>query len=115
MNDLRQKFIITTDGEMYIGRAVFHKDLLMYEDPVAGGGWWYWDRDKDVLYLYGTSVDYGQVTKQQIDDSEFCSNRGLKSAKIVFEEDEDKTIYEILKEHMDIHRAMDLVASNDFI
>lgn len=55
------KFIIQ-DGQLKMGRVELHFELAGKDKSnVVGGGYWYYDIDNHILYLYGESVDYGQV------------------------------------------------------
>lgn len=59
------KFIIM-DDEFILGKVEFHADLTRKRDGIKGGGWWHLNEDKTELLLYGTSSDFGSVTKEQI-------------------------------------------------
>lgn len=63
------KFIIQ-DDELRMGRVDCHFELAGKDDSgVVGGGYWYYDIDNDILYLYGESIDYGRVNTEQIKKS----------------------------------------------
>ncbi len=64
---MARKFIIQ-DNTLKVGNVVMHEDLKNEQsnEPVLGGGYWYIDREKNILYLYGKSIDFGRVTKKEI-------------------------------------------------
>ena len=61
---MKQKFIIQ-DNELKIGRVETHMELASGNGKVLGGGWWYYDIPTDIMYLYGTSYDFGPVSASQ--------------------------------------------------
>ncbi len=75
MRDLKFKFIID-DGELILRKCVFHRELAWAHKSgdddntvyptVIGGGWWYWDREKNRIYLYSKSEQFKACTKEQI-------------------------------------------------
>lgn len=114
-SNLKQKFIVTEDT-FRLGRCVFHKDLARGEEKPLAGGSYYWDREEDVLYLYGASFDFGPATKEQIEKlMDDIKIRYFKDSKVVFEENPTKSLVVLLSEHMDQERAIGLVANNDFV
>lgn len=45
-----------------MGTVTLHMDLKPKSDPsfkVLGGGYWYADKEKKILYLWGESIDFG--------------------------------------------------------
>lgn len=67
-DDIKNKFVLvnTTEGlVIYIGRCVFHKDLVSENDinkkRVLGGGEWEFSKDSGKLKLFGESHDFGWV------------------------------------------------------
>lgn len=116
MRNIKQKFVITSD-EFRMGRSVFHKDLIRGggEDAI-GGGSWYWDKERDTLYLYGESYDFGPVTKEDIEKNmSDIKRRYFKNSNVIFESNSYKTLLEILSENMCESRAKLLISQNDFI
>ena len=108
----KQKFIIGKDG-FKSSRVTLHRDI---DQHAKGGGWWFWDSEKDVLYLYGKSYDFGSVSLDQIEaNMDTIKRRHFKNSKVIFEPDSEKGIYDILKENMDSFRALELVSKNDYI
>ena len=66
---LQPKFIIQ-DGELRMGRVEMHYELAKKDDDsnVKGGGYWHYEKDTDVLYLYGKSFDYGRLKVEDFED-----------------------------------------------
>ena len=108
--NLKQKFVIV-DSLIMVGRVQLHKNL--HPSPL-GGGYWFWDQDKNILYLYGTSHEFGPVTQKQVDDA-VLKRLQFKYTKVVFESDSSKELIDILSENMNIRRACALIEANDFI
>lgn len=78
------KFIIQ-DGELRMGRVDCHFELAGKDDSdVVGGGYWYYDIDNDILYLYGESIDYGRVNVDQIKES--WKRPSVENSIIIFSE-----------------------------
>ena len=76
------KFIIKGD-ELRIGRVGKHEELAGNDDSdVKGGGWWHYDKETNILYLYGSSFDYGQVKAEDFED--IWVQPSLENAKIFF-------------------------------
>lgn len=76
----KPKYIIK-DGKMFLGHVEFHRDLIPVETTpkrVLGGGWWFHDKDEKSLLLFGSSLDFGHVTKEQI--LEVVHNDGLPAS-----------------------------------
>lgn len=65
---MHKKFIIY-DGSIRIGHVYFHKELGPDKSLIKGGGWWHWDREKDIMYLYAKSMDFGWVTRENLIDA----------------------------------------------
>jgi len=116
MTDKKQKFIVTDKGFKQ-GRVTFHKDLNTYNDKVIGGGSWYWDRDRDNLYLYGASHDFGSVSEEDINRwMEDIQVRYFKNSGVIFESDEYKSLFDILVENgRTPTEANEMISKNDFI
>lgn len=55
-----KKFIITKQGDLILGDVCYHRDLLPSNQySCYGGGFWEVDNEKRVLYLSGSSSDFG--------------------------------------------------------
>ena len=63
---MAQKFVIN-DNRLILGQVDFHKELCKDNTKTVGGGYWHLDSERGILYLYGISVDYGPVTKAQLE------------------------------------------------
>jgi hypothetical protein len=57
---LQQKFIITNDGHLRLGRVNMHKDLLKAGDVCIGGGYYEIDYTQNRLILSRESYDFGR-------------------------------------------------------
>lgn len=111
MSDLKQKFIIGPDG-FEMGRVIFHKQL----DPKAkGGGFWFFDEERNVVYLYSDSFDFGPCNQQMIDDHMDEIKERFIGATVKFESYAYLGLYEVLRKDMDFERASDLITGNDFV
>lgn len=67
---MARKFIVTID-RFVMGNVDYHKDLVSRgsgdaSKPVLGGGRWETDNDNNILYLWGSSVDYGWASPEQV-------------------------------------------------
>lgn len=55
-----KKFIISNQGELILGDVVYHRDLLPSNQySCHGGGFWEVDNNNKILYLSGSSSDFG--------------------------------------------------------
>ena len=69
MFDLAKPKFIIQDGELRMGRVVMHKDLASEDgSKPVGGGFWYFDMDVKIMYLYGKSHDFGEVKVEDFED-----------------------------------------------
>jgi len=60
---------IIQDGELRMGRVVMHEELATKDgSKPLGGGLWFFDMDNKIMYLYGKSIDYGQVKAEDFED-----------------------------------------------
>jgi hypothetical protein len=84
---MAKKFVIL-DGVLMLGDVEFHEDLVRGADKnkVAGGGRWHTDHETHTIYFYGSSVDFGNVTREEFDKSDNQSS--LLRFRIVFSEKE---------------------------
>lgn len=62
---MHKKFIIY-DGSIRLGHVDFHKELAPEKTLIKGGGWWSYDKDNDIMYLYSESMDFGFVTREDL-------------------------------------------------
>lgn len=66
-----QKWIIN-DGNLIIGNVEIHDELhsgKMDRNKTIGGGKWLIDKKNNIMYFFGRSIDYGQVTKEEFEKS----------------------------------------------
>ena len=112
MENIKNKFVLV-DGEIIASRVVFHKEI--HKNP-QGGGWWYFHRKSNKLFLYGKSHDFGGCTKDQIENATLGGSfRNLEDVEIIFDERDHLEILSILSDHLDIMEAAECVSKCDFI
>lgn len=72
---LHDKFIIENIKDtgicIILGRCKYHRDLAGNESKIRGGGLWSYDKEKEILKLFGESYDFGSCDTKEI---EFCVN-----------------------------------------
>ena len=110
MSDLKQKYVIVGD-EFLMGRVRFHREI---DSKADCGGFWFYVEETNSLFLYGTSTDFGGAMQEDID-------RVMDSIK--FRMGEDITVHykpcfylmDILKDHMDESKAIELMEENDWV
>jgi len=82
---MARKFVIN-DGDLLLGDVELHEELVKskYRDrsKTVGGGYWDYDKLNNTMYFWGKSIDFGQVTKEQFDQS--FKQPSVENAKIVF-------------------------------
>lgn len=49
-----------------MGHVDFHKELIKDHSTTKGGGWWEFDKDKNIIYLYNKSIDFGQANREDV-------------------------------------------------
>ena len=83
----QQKFIINNNN-LIVGEVEFHEDLLHEANRylTAGGGRWHIDEETNTIYFYGSSVDFGKVTKEQFENAYKRPN--IEAMNIIFSEKE---------------------------
>jgi hypothetical protein len=86
MFDLEHPKFIINDGMVVMGRVVAHRDLLKDHRKTIGGGWWHYDKDYKIMYLYGTSVEFGSITEEQA--REAWDNSYQIDMKMIFSNEE---------------------------
>lgn len=66
---LKPKFIIQ-HNKLRVGRVEMHFELLIPDnkDDVKGGGYWDYDKESNVLYLYGHSIEFGSVSPDDFEN-----------------------------------------------
>lgn len=61
------KWVLLKDGTIRLANNVgFHSEMHKDKNQIVGGGWWKWDREKNICYLYKSSEDFGQCTPEQL-------------------------------------------------
>lgn len=72
---MARKYIIQ-DGDMRMGDVEMHYQLTDKTNPkhTLGGGYWYIPDDRKVLYLYGKSIDFGDLTIEQLKEIKTSGN-----------------------------------------
>lgn len=94
---MAHKFIIN-DGWLILGDVEFHGELISKgrdKDKTVGGGWWYVDRERNVIFFYGKSIDFGRVSKKDFDDA--FKQPSVERMGIFFSEKE--TLQDVLIEY----------------
>lgn len=64
--------LVINDDDLILGDVEFHEDLLTgdrKQKTTAGGGRWHRDIERNVIFFWGKSVDFGQATKKEFDYS----------------------------------------------
>lgn len=92
-----KKFVIN-EGYLILGQVEMHEDLVRgrdYGKTVGGGRWQVDEQDKNTIYFYGSSVDFGKVTKEQFDAA--FKQPSLERMNIIFSEKE--FFSDVLKEN----------------
>jgi len=82
---MAQKWIINDDDLILSNDVEFHEQLLTGDrkkKSTAGGGLWYNDRERGVIFFWGRSVDFGQVTEKQFDYA--FKQPSVEASKIFF-------------------------------
>jgi hypothetical protein len=62
---MAQKFVINS-GNLVIGHVELHRELNKDNSTTLGGGYWFYNKVDNTLYLYGSSVDFGKVSENQL-------------------------------------------------
>ncbi len=85
---IAKKFVIN-DGDLILGQVEMHEELVRGVDrsKTIGGGRWYVDEeDSNMIYFYGSSVEFGKVNKEQFDAA--FKQPSLEKMNIIFSEKE---------------------------
>ena len=93
---MAHKFIIN-DGDLILGDVEFHEELVCKgreRNKTVGGGRWYFNKIANTIYFWGKSVDFGQASKEQFDDS--FKQPSVERATIVFSNKEN--LLDVMKE-----------------
>ena len=123
MSDIKNKFILTkglneVGYEIIGGRVTFHRNLYdaMQQEKPKGGGWWYFHREQNKLVLYGSSFDFGSLTKEQVMEAELGGSfRNMEDVEVIFDERDSMDVLKILMEHLGDDEGMRCATECDFI
>lgn len=79
---MAKKFIIN-NGNLVIGNVKLHKELMKDHSATKGGGYWEFNREKNIVYLYSKSMDFGQAKREDIIKAIHTGwlSRGIQKAK----------------------------------
>ena len=83
---MAQKFVIC-DKKLLMGNVSVHRQLVNTSsdaEKITGGGHWYTDHNTKTVYFYGSSREFGTVTKEQFDEA--TKQQSLNRFRIVFSE-----------------------------
>lgn len=61
------KFIINEDRLLMSSCIEYHFELVEQGTVTKGGGRWYMNEDEKKVWLYDTSMDYGQAKREDIE------------------------------------------------
>jgi hypothetical protein len=69
---MHKKFILydgTSGLHIRLGHVDFHLELGPDKSLIKGGGWWHFDKENDIMYLYSCSSDFGFVNREDLIDA----------------------------------------------
>ena len=112
MSDVKNKFVLV-DNEIIAGRVIFHRQL--HKAP-KGGGWWYYHREQNKIILYGSSFDFGSITKEQAMNAELGGSlMNIDNPEVIFDERDNLDVLNILIDHLGYDEGMKCATECDFI
>lgn len=112
MTDIKNKFVLV-DNEIVIGRVVFHRQL---DKSPVGGGWWYYHAEQNKLILYGSSYDFGAITKEQALSAKIGGSfRNMKNIEVIFDERDNSEVLSILIDYLGEDEGIRCTTECDFI
>ena len=117
MTQVKNKFILI-DNEIIGGRVVFHRDLfrLHHKSYPKGGGWWYFHKEQNKLFLYGCSFDFGSLTREEVMSAELGGSfMNMKDVEVIFDSRDSLNVLDILTEHLGEEEGIRCVTECDFI
>lgn len=76
-----KKWIIN-NGRFIMGHVELHRDLVSDNTLTIGGGWWHFDKERNVLFLYYKSQDFGSVSEEAVRQAK--KQRSLEGVEIFF-------------------------------
>lgn len=72
---------VLNNGNIILGHVDFHSQLCRDNANTIGGGWWFMHHDSNTIIYYGSSEDYGSVTRDQF---ERAYNHNAEHHKVFF-------------------------------
>jgi len=58
---------VCEDDDISISASIeYHFEIVKDRKKVSGGGYWKMDRQNNIIWLYGSSDDFGQCTEEQV-------------------------------------------------
>lgn len=112
MSDIKNKFVLV-DNEIIGGRVIFHREL---DESPKGGGWWYYHADQSKLILYGSSQDFGSITKEQALNAELGGSfHNMEEAEVIFDERDNLDVLKILIDHLGADEGIKCCTQCDFL
>ena len=63
---MAQKWVCEDDDIRISASIDYHSEIVSEKDKVVGGGYWKMDRQNNIIWLYGSSDDYGRCTAEQV-------------------------------------------------
>lgn len=61
-----RKFLIN-DNKLKMMNVECHFEMAKDHSTTKGGGWWHLDRKNKIVYLYASSIDYGQAKREDLE------------------------------------------------
>lgn len=92
---MAKKFVIAKNM-LIIGNVELHFQLVPKDERhlIAGGGYWHRSEEKNLIYFYGTSKDFGSVSFEEFDKC--VKPEWVECCNQYFSEKED--IFQVLEE-----------------
>lgn len=72
---------IIEDGLLKLAICKYHKQLASDPKKVIGGGWFFYEKESKSFVLYGSSHDFGSITKEEFEKCELYTKRGTFKRK----------------------------------
>lgn len=86
---MAKKWIIN-DGRLILGYVEYHSELGgkgIDHKKTIGGGVFEWDRQKDIVYFWGASTDYGMIENKDVFEKSVANSHipsSFKKSKFMF-------------------------------
>lgn len=94
---MAKKFIIC-DAGIVMGNVGYHFELARGQYNVVGGGRWEFDEANKILFLYSSSIDYGHVSKEEVE-------KAIKESKISDRYKNCRVLFSHLNEYEEVVQA----------